>query len=248
MAPFNPEYIVLFYLFLLVIAFFYSSIGHGGASGYLALMVLFSYSMAALKINALILNCFVSLISFLFFTKSKKFNLILFTPFAITSIPAALLGGYLDLQENILKIILGTILVFSVLYINGLFSKKEIEPKPIRESLALLFGLIIGLFSGMIGIGGGIMLTPVLLIMGWATIGEAASISALFIFANSLAGILGYLIKGNSLEVVTIEMIPVAVLGGILGSYLGSHYLSNRLLKTTLSIVVIVASIKLIIP
>ncbi len=244
----NTEYIILFYLSLLVVAFLYSSIGHGGASGYLALMVLFSFSIHALKINALILNCFVSLISFLFFAKSKKFNSILFTPFAITSIPAAFLGGYLDVQENILKIILGTMLVFSVLYINGFFSKKEIEPKPIRESLALLFGLIIGLFSGMIGIGGGIMLTPVLLIMGWATIGEAASISALFIFANSLAGILGYLIKGNSLEVIKIEMIPVAVLGGILGSYLGSHYFSNRLLKTTLSIVVIVASIKLIIP
>jgi uncharacterized protein len=248
MASFNTEYIILFYLFLLVIAFFYSSIGHGGASGYLALMVLFSFSITSLKINALILNCFVSLISFLFFTKSKKFNLILFTPFAITSIPASFLGGYLDIPQDLLELILGAILILSVLYINGFFNQKEIEPKPIRESLAVLFGLIIGLFSGMIGIGGGIMLTPVLLIMGWATIGEAASISALFIFANSLAGILGYLIKGNSLEVIKIEMIPVAVLGGILGSYLGSHYFSNRLLKTTLSIVVIVASIKLIIP
>jgi uncharacterized protein len=100
----------------------------------------------------------------------------------------------------------------------------------------------------MIGIGGGIMLSPVLLLLGWATVSEAASVSALFIFVNSIAGILGYIIKGNSMEAISYQMIPFVILGGLLGAFLGSHYFSNRLLKTILSTVVLLASFKLIIP
>jgi uncharacterized protein len=244
----NTHYIILFYAALLLVAFLYSSIGHGGASGYIALMVLFSFTENDMKINALVLNCFVSIISFLFFTKVKKINLNLFIPFATTSIPGAFLGGYLNSNEGFIKIIIGITLIFSVLYINGFLLKKKSEPKPVRESLALIIGFFIGLFSGLIGIGGGIMLTPILLILGWATVSEAASVSALFIFFNSLAGIFGYLLKGSSLESVSFKIIPFAILGGVLGSFLGSNYFSNRLLKTILSVVVLMASIKLIIP
>ncbi len=244
----TTQYSIFFYAALLAIAFLYSSIGHGGASGYLTIMVLFSFSMNDMKINALVLNCFVSIISFLFFTKVRKINFNLFIPFAITSIPASFLGSYMVIDESIIKIVLGIILIFSIFYINGFVRKKEIEPKPIKESLALIIGFFIGLISGMIGIGGGIMLTPVLLILGWATVSEAASVSALFIFVNSVSGIFGYVIKGNSLEVVSFKMIPFAIIGGLLGAFLGSHYFSNRLLKTILSVVVLLASVKLIFP
>jgi uncharacterized protein len=239
---------ILFYAALFVIAFLYASIGHGGASGYLALMVLFSFSMSTMKINALVLNCFVSIISFLFFTKVKKINFKLFATFAMTSIPASFLGGYLEIHQTIVKTILGVVLLFSIFYINGFLRKKEIEPQSIKDHWALIIGFFIGLISGMIGIGGGIMLTPVLLILGWATVTEAASISALFIFVNSLSGIVGYLTKGNSLEVVSFQMIPYAIIGGLLGAFLGSHFFSNKLLKTILSVVVLMASIKLIFP
>jgi uncharacterized protein len=248
MLLFTTQYLIIFYIALLAIAFLYSSIGHGGASGYLALMVLFSFSVKDMKINALVLNCFVSIISFLFFTKVKKIDLNLFIPFAITSIPASFLGGYLEIQETIVKITLGIVLVFSIFYINGFICKKKIEPQPIKESWALGIGFCIGFISGMIGIGGGIMLTPLLLILGWATVSEAASVSALFIFVNSFSGILGYVIKGNSLSAVSFKIIPFAVFGGLLGAFLGSHYFSNRLLKTILSVVVLLASIKLIFP
>jgi uncharacterized protein len=239
---------ILFYAALFVIAFLYASIGHGGASGYLALMVLFSFSINTMKINALVLNCFVSIISFFFFTKVKKINFKLFATFAMTSIPASFLGGYLEIHQTIVKTILGVVLVFSIFYINGFLRKKEIEPQSTKDHCALIIGFFIGLISGMIGIGGGIMLTPVLLILGWATVTEAASISALFIFANSLSGIVGYITKGNSLEVVSFQMIPYAIVGGLLGAFLGSHFFSNKLLKTILSVVVLMASIKLIFP
>jgi uncharacterized protein len=244
----TTPYLILFYSALMLVAFLYSSVGHGGASGYLALMVLFSFAVSDLKINALVLNCFVSIISFLLFTKVKKINLNLFYPFALTSIPASFIGGYIEINESVIKIMLGITLVFSVFYLNGFLRKKQIEPKPIKESWALAIGFFIGLLSGMIGIGGGIMLSPVLLLLGWATVSEAASVSALFIFVNSIAGILGYIIKGNSMEAISYQMIPFVILGGLLGAFLGSHYFSNRLLKTILSTVVLLASFKLIIP
>ncbi|HBK82853.1 MAG TPA: hypothetical protein DDZ41_04535 [Flavobacterium sp.] len=230
----------------MVVAFLYSSVGHGGASGYLALMILFSFSISAMKINALVLNCFVAGISFLFFTKAKKIKLNLFYPFAITSIPGSFLGGYLDFNEDFIKGILGVILLFSIIYINGFLNKKAIELKPIRLPFALFIGFLIGLLSGMIGIGGGVILTPLLLILGWATIIEAASVSALFIFVNSVAGILGYFAKGNSFEWLMFSMIPFAILGGLLGSYIGSRFFSNKQLRYVLSFIVLLASIKLI--
>jgi uncharacterized membrane protein YfcA len=242
----TTEYFVLFCFALAVVAFLYASVGHGGASGYLALMILFSFSLKALKINALALNCFVSIISFFFFFKIKKVNFKLFFPFATASIPASFLGGYLELNETFIKIILGVVLVFSVVYINGFLTKETKKIKPVRLPLAYFFGFFIGLLSGLLGIGGGIILTPLLLILGWATIIEAASVSALFIFVNSIAGILGYFLKGNSFELVEFKMIPFSIIGGLLGSFVGSHYFSSKQLRYVLSIVVLFASIKLI--
>lgn len=242
----STEYFVLFCFALATIAFLYASVGHGGASGYLALMILFSFSLSALKINALVLNCFVSAISFFLFSKVKKINYKLFYPFALPSIPASFLGGYLDFNASFVKIILGITLLFSIIYINGFLNKEQKKIKRVQLPLAILFGFFIGLFSGMIGIGGGIILTPLLLLMGWATIIEAASVSALFIFVNSIAGILGYFFKGNSFELVHFEMIPFAIVGGLIGSFVGSRCFSNQQLRIVLSIVVLLASIKLI--
>jgi uncharacterized protein len=246
MTTLNIEHINLFYIALLVVAFLYASVGHGGASGYLAIMILFSFSITAIKINALVLNCIVSFISFLFFYKAKKLNFKLFISLAIPSIPASFLGSYLEINQSIVKIVLGAVLFFSVLYLNNFITQNKIINQPVTPVLTIISGFIIGFISGMIGIGGGILLTPLLLILGWATIGQTASITALFIFVNSLAGIAGYLVKGNSIHLVLYSLIPFAIIGAITGSFLGSNYFSNKVLKIVLSVVLIFASVKLI--
>ncbi|WP_369765386.1 sulfite exporter TauE/SafE family protein [Flavobacterium sp. WC2429] len=242
------DHLLLFCIALAVIAFLYSSVGHGGASGYLALMALFAVPIVVMKPSALLLNLFVSSISFLFYYKMDFFRPKLFYPFAIASVPAAFLGGYITLDSAIYKVILGVVLVFAAFRLLGFFSSKEKELTAINIPLALAFGATIGLLSGMLGIGGGIILSPILLLLGWATIKEAAAISSLFIFVNSLAGISGYVFGGKSFPVESFYFVPVAILGGILGAYYGSGYFSNKTLKYVLGTVILLASVKLIFP
>jgi uncharacterized membrane protein YfcA len=145
-------------------------------------------------------------------------------------------------------VILGIVLVFAALRLLGLFSSNEKETTAINLPLALACGATIGLLSGMLGIGGGIILSPILLLLGWATIKEAAAISSLFIFVNSLAGISGYVLGGSSFPVESFYFVPVAIFGGILGAYYGSGYFSNKTLKYVLGSVILLASVKLIFP
>lgn len=238
--------LAVFCLALAIIAFLYSSVGHGGASGYLALMALFGVSIVVMKPSALLLNLFVSSTSFFFYYKMNYFKPKLFIPFAIASIPAAFLGGYISIDSSIYKFILGVVLVFAALRMLGVFNSKEKEIAPINLPLALAFGFGIGLLSGMLGIGGGIILSPVLLLLGWATIKEAAAISSLFIFVNSLAGMSGYVFGGNEIPIESFYLVPVAFFGGMLGAYFGSGYFSNKTLKYVLSVVILSACVKLI--
>ena len=158
----------LLLVLLLIVAFLYASVGHGGASGYLALMSLFAFPITFMKPTALVLNILVSAISFYFYYREKKFEWKLFYPFAITSIPFSFLGGFITIQTHIYKIILGTVLLFAVARLVGVFGKQQGELKPINIPLALFIGAFIGLLSGLIGIGGGIILSPVILLMCWA--------------------------------------------------------------------------------
>ncbi|WP_228853378.1 sulfite exporter TauE/SafE family protein [Aegicerativicinus sediminis] len=240
----EPLYLIGFLAILIVVAFLYSSIGHGGASGYLGLMALFSLPMDVMKPSALLLNIVVAGISFWFFRKHKYFKPNLFKAFAISSIPAAFIGGYLNLNPLIYKKILGVLLIFAVLRMINVFGKPT-NPKPFSFKLALVIGFCIGLFSGMIGIGGGIILSPIIILLGWGSLKEAAAVSALFIFVNSIAGIIGFSINGGSIPTEAFYFIPFALVGGILGSYYGSKKFGNNTLKYVLSVVLLIASIKL---
>jgi uncharacterized protein len=247
MIVFNQDFTIFFCLLLAVVAFLYSSVGHGGASGYLALMAIFNFPVAIMKPSALLLNLFVSSISFLFYYRKKFFKFKLFWPFAITSVPAAYFGAKFPLDETIYKIILGIVLIFAAVRVLGFFSSKEKATKPIHIPLAMAIGLFIGLLSGMLGIGGGVILSPIVLLLGWATLKEAGALSSLFIFVNSFAGLSDYFSGIKSFPIESFQLVPIALIGGLLGGFYGSDFFSNKALKYVLATVIVIASVKLIV-
>ncbi len=245
MDVFQIEIIVPFLLILIVVSFLYASVGHGGASGYLALMALFSFPSIYMKPTALLLNVFVSGISFWFFRKNQHFKWKLFYPFAITSIPAAFLGGYITINATLYKQILGVFLVFAILRMLNVFGKEKQEIKTNDFIVSLLIGAGIGLFSGMIGIGGGIILSPVIVLLGWGNMKQAAAVSALFIFVNSVAGIVGFSVNNGNIPTEAWSFIPIAIVGGSFGAMYGSQKFNMKTLKYVLATVLIIAAVKL---
>jgi uncharacterized membrane protein YfcA len=241
----QPDIFLPFIAILLIVAFLYASVGHGGASGYLALMALFSFPVFVMKPTALLLNIFVSGISFWFFRKNNHFNWKLFYPFAITSIPMAFIGGYISVDATLYKQILGVFLGIAILRMLTILGKDQ---QPIKKSNligSLVIGSAIGLFSGMIGIGGGIILSPVIILLGWGSMKQAAAVSALFIFVNSISGIIGFVVKGNSIPMEAWYFIPAAIIGGSLGALYGSQKFNMQTLKYVLAGVLAMASVKL---
>ena len=243
----SPLILFIFLSLLFVLAFLYSSVGHGGASGYLAVLVLFNAAPETMKTSALLLNVFVSLISFTMYARSGYFHWKLFLPFAIASIPAAFIGATIQLDESIYKKILGICLLFPILRLSGLIGTEPDELKSFKWGYGLIIGAIIGLLSGMIGIGGGIILSPIILLLHWAKMKETAAVSALFIFVNSIAGLAGHLSKGILFEPYIFILLAVAIIGGLAGSYLGARMFQNKLLSYILAFVLLIASVKLII-
>lgn len=235
----------LLLILLLIVAFLYASVGHGGASGYLALMSLFAFPVTFMKPTALVLNILVSGISFYFYFREKKFDWKLFYPFAITSIPFSFLGGIISIETHYYKLILGTVLLFAIAKLLGFIGNQRSEIKPINLPLALCIGAIIGFISGLIGIGGGIILTPVILLLGWADIKKSAAVSALFIFVNSASGLFGFVSKDGIMPISSVSLITVVLIGGILGGYYGSKKMNNKVLRNVLAFVLLIAVFKL---
>ncbi len=243
-----PEITFIFCIALFVVAILYSSVGHGGASGYLALLALAGFSTAVMKSTSLTLNIFVSLIAFAQYYRTGNFKWSLLIPLVMASIPMAFIGGTISLDSHLYKPILGVLLLFAAF--RFLYSPKNIEVKSSHINLPILLitGGLIGLISGIIGIGGGIILSPIILLMGWADVKQTAGISALFIFLNSIAGLGGNLMNGLSFNSDMLLMIALAISGGFIGSYIGSKMLPQLILKRVLAIVIVIASIKLLVP
>ncbi len=223
-------------------AFFYASVGHGGASGYLAVLAIFAVAPEVMKQTALVLNLGVSLFAFYQFYRQKYFRFELFWPFALTSVPMSYLGAQFVLSDANYKRILGICLVIAIVRMLATF--KSDEQRFVSLPLALIFGAVIGLFSGMIGIGGGILLSPILLLMRWASLKEAAAISALFIFVNSVAGLFG-LKNGIHVDQTLVFWITSALVGGMFGARWGAQIASNKAVKWVLALVLLIASVKL---
>ena len=239
------EFVVLLSLAMFCIAFLYSSVGHAGASGYIAVMTLFSLSPEEIKPTALALNILVASIASWQFWRAGHFSWRLFWPFAILSFPLAYVGGYLNLPTHIFKVLVGVVLLFSA--IRFVMPKiEETESRAPSKSVAIGVGAFLGLLSGLTGTGGGIFLTPILLLMRWATTKNAAAVSALFILLNSISGLLGNISATKSIPSFALPLGIAVVIGGAMGSYLGSNKLQPLTIKRLLAVVLTIAGFKLI--
>lgn len=237
---------IFFLLLLFIVAFLYAAVGHGGASGYLALMAIFGMMPEIMKPTALLLNLFVSLSAFLFFYKEGHFKWKIFLPFALASIPFSFLGGMIALDASIYKKILGVLLLIPVVRLAAFPNKDIHDLKQSTFFLSLLIGACIGFLSGLIGIGGGIILSPVLLLLAWTNQKQTAAISALFIFVNSLSGLAGQLTKGINFQSEMFILVGVAFAGGSVGAWLGAKKFNQNILKYLLATVLLMASVKLL--
>lgn len=241
----TPDLLPWLTIGVLLIAFLYSSVGHAGASGYIAVMTLFGLAPEVIKPTALVLNILVASIGTWHFWRAGHFRWPLFWPFAVLGIPAAFLGGWLNLPAPVFKILVGIVLLCSAL--RFLVDPREAaETRPPRRPIALVVGGVLGLLAGLTGTGGGIFLTPLMILMRWAPTKAAAATSVVFILCNSIAGLLGNLSATRTFPTFALILAVAAMVGGAAGSYLGSQRFSPVLIKRLLAAVLIIAGLKLV--
>ena len=241
----DTTHLPLLCLAIALIAFLYSSVGHAGASGYIATMTLFGLTATVIRPTALVLNILVATIGSFQFWRAGHFSWKLFWPFALLSVLAAYFGGYLQPSTAVLRILIGIVLLFSATRL--IFRKGDPEQtNPPSKPTAIGVGAGLGFLSGLTGTGGGIFLTPLLLFCEWAVIRQAAAVSALFILVNSISGLVGYFTAVHSVPTLGVYLAIPAIIGGAVGSYLGSRRLPPRGIAIFLAAVLTIAGCKLI--
>jgi uncharacterized membrane protein YfcA len=234
---------------ILVVAFLYSSVGHAGASGYIAVLTLFGYAPEAIRPIALVLNILVATIGTVQFARAGHFSWELFWPFGLPAVPLAFLGGYLTLPSKPFRILVGVVLLASAAW----FLFKPGPDGEVREpskSVAMGVGGMLGFLAGLTGTGGGVFLTPALIILKWARTKTAAATSVVFILLNSIAGLAGYATSMKTFALIPTTaawFIAIAIAGGFAGSYLGARRLDVTVVKRLLAVVLVIAGIKLVV-
>jgi uncharacterized membrane protein YfcA len=241
----DTTHLILLFVAIVIIAFLYSSVGHAGASGYIAVMALWGFAPTVIRPTALVLNILVASIAAFQFWRAGHFRWELFWPFALLSIPTAYLGGYLQLPAGALKTLIGIVLFLSAI---RLFFRHGDSPNIHSPSLPMSIGVggALGFLSGLTGTGGGIFLTPLLLFCHWARTKQASAVSALFILVNSISGLVGFVTARQSIPALATTLAAAAVIGGSAGSYLGSRRFPVRAISILLATVLIIAGTKLI--
>lgn len=242
--------IVVLSVLIFAIAVVFSSVGHAGASGYLAVMALVGVAPETMRPSALLLNILVASIGTVRFCRAGHVRWRILLPFAAGSIPFAFVGGMLCLPDALYARLVGLILVFAACRLFRLSPteavNRGIHGYPWFVALAVLCGMAIGLLSGLTGIGGGVFLSPFLILTKWADTRQSAGIAAAFILMNSVAGILGRLASVPSLPAGIVCWAAFAVLGGLVGSELGVRRLSSATVRRVLAAVLLVAGGKLL--
>lgn len=238
---------MLLTLFIFAAALLYSSVGHAGASGYLAAMALFGVAPAEMKPTALLLNILVALIASVKFYRAGCFSWPLFWPFALTSIPFAFLGGGMAISRSVYKGLVGVVLLYAALRLVRVANQPAFAVKPqVPLAAGLVLGAAIGLLSGLIGVGGGIFLSPLLLFLRWADTRQASGVAAPFILVNSLAAFLGHLSVMVELPAHVGLWVAAAAVGGWIGAEQGSRQLTNVAMRRLLALVLVIAGLKMI--
>lgn len=234
---------------LVIISALYSSVGHGGASGYLAILSISSYGLMNhiwLKQHVWIMNLIVASIAFYHYKKAGFHKPKLTIPFIVASIPMAFIGGFLNINADLYDILLSLTLLWAAYKIVNFTPHEDVLIRIPAKFEAYFWGGGIGFFSGLIGVGGGIFLSPIILLKRWATVKSAAATAAVFIFVNSLSGLVGMGVSDQlnvDVSLLTIFVIAI-VIGGFVGSLYGSKFASDKHVRIILVIVLIVAAIK----
>lgn len=231
-------------LIFFTLATLYASVGHGGASSYITVLLLISAPLVMIKPTALILNLAVSSLALISFARHGHLNVKKALPFILGSVPLVALASRLNFHPFVLTLILTLALVSTALRLL-LTQKEPTELKQPKNVVALSWGAGIGTLSGISGIGGGVFLSPLLIFMRWATLREASAISALFILINSFVGLVVRQPKLSDLSPQLPLWLGMVVAGGFLGGYLGSHKLQLSWLKRALALVTLLACVKL---
>ena len=245
----NQTDVLLLSLLVLFAAALYSSVGHGGASAYLAAMALFGLAPAVMKPTALCLNLLVASLTTFRLHRAGYFSWRTFLPFAVASVPFAFVGGALTLPTNVYRPVVGVVLLYAAvrLFLNARAeSDADADARTPPLWLAGLIGAGVGFLSGLTGVGGGIFLSPVLLLMRWADARRTAGVSAAFILVNSAAGLLGNVASVRSLPAAIPYLAAGALAGGLIGSELGSRRLPSPAIRRLLALVLVIAGVKLI--
>ncbi|MBT3337138.1 MAG: sulfite exporter TauE/SafE family protein [Anaerolineae bacterium] len=232
---------------IFLIATLYASVGLGGGSGYLALMGLFNIDPSVMKPTALALNILVTSIGTYKYSRAGYFSWKLFLPFAITSVPFAFLGGRLNLNGDIYKGIVGILLLYAAtrIFITARTAEeKAISPPPLWA--ALLCGAMIGFVAGITGVGGAIFLSPLILLMGWATPKETAGVATVFVLVNSISGIIGHWSNTFTLPPQILYWGIAVILGGWIGAEYGSRKLPNPLIRQVLAGILLLGGLKML--
>ncbi len=240
----NPHDL-LFVLGMLIVAVAYSCVGHGGASGYLALMAFSTVATKDASVLALALNIVVSSVAFLLFKRGKHFDWSLAWPFLVGSVPFAFLGGTLKLSDHVHQWILAAVLIYAAgVLLIGPSKEGQVGQAPSR-AVRMATGSGIGLVSGMVGVGGGIFLSPLMLLLGWADAKRTAATSSLFILVNSIAGLAAR--PPSSLNMVSSHWptIVAASIGALVGAWIGSQRMPNPVLRRALGVVLLAGVVKL---
>ena len=243
-----PSGVVLF-LVIAVAAGLYSSVGHGGASAYLAILTLAGRARPEIAATVLLMNLVVSAIAFRRYQAAGHFDGTLALSFVVFSAPAAFLGGLLPISPRFFAVLLGLALLVAGGRLLLPNPNPEDPARPRGTALwykAALFGTALGLLSGLTGVGGGIYLSPLLLLMSWANAKRTAAVSAAFIFANSATGLAGRLVRGEGFDPALLPLVVAALLGGLVGSYWGAGRARSAALCRVLGVVLVIAAFKLI--
>jgi uncharacterized membrane protein YfcA len=241
----TPEMIPYLAVCIFVVAMMYASVGHGGASGYLAIMALFSLHPEALKPTALMLNIVVAGVGTYLYCTAGQFSWRVFWPFVITSIPMSFLGGTFNLPPELYRPALGMVLLFAAWRLFARRKHNDYDAKTPNIQLAMIVGGVLGFASGLIGVGGGIFLSPLMILLRWAKVREVSGIAALFIMVNSISGLAGHVSSLQHVPEYAPILAGVALVGGTIGALCGSRHLPVATILKAMSLMLVMAGGKM---